>query len=56
MIESALRESEGQVFGPTGAAALLNMPRSTLESKISKNSFKPFAETPSRRPCWESVQ
>src|SRR6266436_3824792 len=34
MIESALRESEGRVFGPAGAAAKLGMPRSTLESKI----------------------
>src|SRR6202040_2232422 len=34
MIESALRESEGQVFGPSGAAAMLGMPRSTVESKI----------------------
>jgi hypothetical protein len=25
--EAALRESRGQVFGPSGAAAKLNMPR-----------------------------
>ena len=35
MIESALRESGGRVSGPTGAAAKLGIPRSTLESKIS---------------------
>jgi len=45
MIESALRESGGQVFGSSGAAAKLGMPRSTLESKIrslkiNKNQFK----------------
>jgi transcriptional regulator with GAF, ATPase, and Fis domain len=34
MIEAALRESSGRVFGPSGAAAKLGMPRSTLESKI----------------------
>jgi PAS domain S-box-containing protein len=38
MIEAALRESGGRVFGPSGAAAKLGMPRSTLESKI--RSFK----------------
>jgi len=45
MIEVALRESEGRVFGPSGAAAKLGMPRSTLESrirslKINKNLFR----------------
>jgi formate hydrogenlyase transcriptional activator len=34
MIEAALRESAGRVFGPSGAATKLGMPRSTLESKI----------------------
>jgi formate hydrogenlyase transcriptional activator len=33
-IEAALRESGGRVYGPSGAAAKLGMPRSTLESKI----------------------
>ncbi len=33
-IEEALRASGGQVFGPSGAAARLRMPRSTLESRI----------------------
>jgi DNA-binding NtrC family response regulator len=45
MIEAALRECGGQVFGPSGAAAQLGMPRSTLESKIrslkiNKDRFK----------------
>jgi PAS domain S-box-containing protein len=45
MIESALRECGGKVFGPSGAAARLGIPRSTLESKIrslkiNKNRFK----------------
>jgi formate hydrogenlyase transcriptional activator len=34
MIETALAESKGRVSGPTGAAARLGMPGSTLESKI----------------------
>jgi formate hydrogenlyase transcriptional activator len=45
MIEAALQESRGRVFGPSGAAAKLGIPRSTLESKIrslkiDKNRFK----------------
>jgi PAS domain S-box-containing protein len=45
MIESALRECGGKIFGPSGAAAKLGIPRSTLESKIrslkiNKNRFK----------------
>jgi len=45
IIEAALRECRGCVYGPSGAAARLGMPRSTLESKIralkiNKNSFK----------------
>ena len=34
MVEDALRATGGRVFGPSGAAALLGIPRSTLESKI----------------------
>ena len=34
IIEDALQASGGRVFGPSGAAARLGMPRSTLESKI----------------------
>jgi transcriptional regulator with GAF, ATPase, and Fis domain len=61
MIEAALRESAGRVFGPLGAATKLRIPRSTLESKIRslrirKNRFKTPAETLPRRFCLESVQ
>jgi PAS domain S-box-containing protein len=34
IIEAALRECHGRVFGPSGAAAKLGIARSTLESKI----------------------
>ena len=36
MIEDALRETTGQISGPSGAAAKLGIPRQTLESKIRK--------------------
>jgi len=44
-IEDALRVTGGRVFGPSGAAARLGVPRSTLESKIralgiNKNRFR----------------
>jgi len=44
-IEAALRESGGRVSGPSGAAAKLGIPGSTLDSKIrslkiNKNRFK----------------
>jgi PAS domain S-box-containing protein len=50
MIEAALKESRGQIFGPKGAAAKLGIPRSTLESKIrslkiNKNRFRTSPET-----------
>jgi PAS domain S-box-containing protein len=45
IIEAALSECGGRVYGPAGAAAKLGMPRSTLEHKIralkiNKNRFK----------------
>jgi len=45
IIEEALRESQGRIFGPSGAAAKLGIARSTLESKIrslniNKHRFK----------------
>jgi PAS domain S-box-containing protein len=45
LIEAALGESGGRVYGPSGAAAKLGMPRSTLETKIrslkiNKNRFR----------------
>ena len=36
MIENALRDSRGLVAGPSGAAAKLRIPRTTLDSKIRK--------------------
>jgi formate hydrogenlyase transcriptional activator len=60
MIESALRESGGQVYGPSGAATILGVPRSTVESKIrslriNKNRFKVSAGVSARRSWFESV-
>ena len=45
IVEEALRATGGRVFGPSGAAARLGIPRSTLESKIrgmkiNKNRFR----------------
>ena len=45
MIEAALAETKGRVSGPSGAAAKLGMPQSTLDSKIkslkiNKHQFK----------------
>ena len=50
IIEAALRDCGGQVYGPGGAASMLDIPRSTLESKIrslkiDKNRFKVTAAT-----------
>jgi PAS domain S-box-containing protein len=46
LIEAALRACDGQVFGASGAAARLGIPRSTLESriralKVDKRNFRP---------------
>ncbi|HEX9250266.1 MAG TPA: helix-turn-helix domain-containing protein [Gemmatimonadaceae bacterium] len=48
IVEDALRVSRGRVFGPSGAAARLGIPRSTLESKIralriDKSHFRTLA-------------
>jgi len=53
MIEAALRESRGRVSGPSGAAAKLGIPGSTLETKIrslkiDKNRFKSAGPLSSR--------
>jgi formate hydrogenlyase transcriptional activator len=45
LIEDALRATGGRVSGPSGAAARLGIPRSTLESrirtlKINKSHFR----------------
>jgi PAS domain S-box-containing protein len=47
LIENALAETEGRVSGPSGAAAKLGIPSSTLESKIrllkiNKHQFKKY--------------
>jgi transcriptional regulator with GAF, ATPase, and Fis domain len=60
MIEAALSESGGKVFGPSGAAAMLGMPRPTVESKIrslkiNKNRFKSCSGMPSGRSRFEWV-
>jgi formate hydrogenlyase transcriptional activator len=47
MIEAALEESRGRIFGPSGAAVRLGIPRSTLESRIKGlhiNKFRFRAE------------
>jgi PAS domain S-box-containing protein len=51
IVEDALRASRGRVFGPSGAAARLGIPRSTLESriralKIDKRRFRTLAKIP----------
>jgi formate hydrogenlyase transcriptional activator len=53
IIDSALAEAEGRVSGPWGAAAILGIPASTLESKIrslniNKHSFKTLSRNSSR--------
>jgi formate hydrogenlyase transcriptional activator len=53
MIDAALAEAEGRVSGPLGAAVLLGIPPSTLESKIkamniNKYSFKTDGRNSSR--------
>jgi formate hydrogenlyase transcriptional activator len=53
IIDSALAEAGGRVSGPSGAAALLGIPPSTLESKIrsmniNKYSFKTSARASSQ--------
>lgn len=39
LIEKALKECNGRVFGPLGAAARLGIPSSTLESKIRRHGI-----------------
>jgi formate hydrogenlyase transcriptional activator len=53
MIDAALAEAEGRVSGPSGAAAILGIPASTLESKIrslniNKHSFRMVSRNSSR--------
>jgi PAS domain S-box-containing protein len=51
IIEAALRECQGRVSGPTGAAAKLGIHRSTLESKITSLKINKYGfknATPSK--------
>jgi transcriptional regulator with GAF, ATPase, and Fis domain len=40
MIESALAQSRGRITGPTGAASILGVPPSTLDSRIKKLNIR----------------
>lgn len=42
IIEAALREAQGKISGPAGAAARLGVPRQTLESKIKRLGIKRY--------------
>jgi transcriptional regulator with GAF, ATPase, and Fis domain len=41
IIENALREAQGRISGPTGAASKLGVPRQTLESKMKRLGINP---------------
>jgi formate hydrogenlyase transcriptional activator len=54
LIEQALEQSNGRVFGPAGAATRLGVPSSTLESKIrrlriNKHQYRPSEPQVARR-------
>jgi len=42
VIENALRQALRRVSGANGAAAILGMPRQTLESKLKKLGIRPY--------------
>jgi len=42
MIEAALKESQGRISGPDGAAAKLGLPAKTLDSKIKRLRINKF--------------
>jgi formate hydrogenlyase transcriptional activator len=42
LIEAALAESNGKVAGPNGAAAKLEIPRSSLDAKIKQLKIKKY--------------
>jgi formate hydrogenlyase transcriptional activator len=42
MVESALRQAAGRVSGAKGAAAILGIPRQTLESKLKRLGIAPY--------------
>jgi formate hydrogenlyase transcriptional activator len=41
-IENVLRQASGRVSGANGAAAILGVPRQTLESKLRRLGIKPY--------------
>ena len=43
IIEAALADCNGRIDGPSGAAAKLGIPRSTLESKIRRFGINKYA-------------
>jgi formate hydrogenlyase transcriptional activator len=43
IIEAALADCNGRIAGPSGAAAKLGIPRSTLESKIRRFGINKYA-------------
>ena len=43
IIEAALADCKGRIDGPSGAAAKLGIPRSTLESKIRRFGINKYA-------------
>jgi formate hydrogenlyase transcriptional activator len=52
MIEAALEETQGRIFGPSGAAVKLGIPRSTLESRIKSLQInKHLFRSERRAPC-----
>jgi formate hydrogenlyase transcriptional activator len=45
MIEAVLAETHGRISGPSGAAAKLEIPRQTLESKIRRLGIDKYGQT-----------
>jgi formate hydrogenlyase transcriptional activator len=43
-IEAALAECHGRIAGPSGAAAKLGIPRTTLESKIKRFGISKYGQ------------
>jgi len=56
IIDSALAEAGGRVSGPSGAAALLGIPPSTLESKIRSMNINKYSFKTNVRPSSRSFQ
>jgi formate hydrogenlyase transcriptional activator len=54
MIDAALAEAEGRVSGPSGAAVMLGIPASTLESKIRSLQINKYRFKTVNRNCSRS--